>query len=249
MKRLFKKNRQRGFTLLETMLSVAIMVIISTMLLNGFAATMGYSYHTSVYAKSAASNYGYCMTSLSDLHSKNQYSNVDELGNEVLVKNNYYYAGAVALGKDSYTPTGAVAASSTSKVTIKFNAVEGSTVNAKGVDVLNPLNATEFAYTAVPTGLEVGGIIENASVAANRRTFFYYPTYNCDPDKIDSVSGDSLLNEAYLGHINIYLYNTGTYSGKYVWGYWPDTSDADTFVAVSTPFSMTPLADETEDEE
>ncbi len=246
MKRQFKTKRQQGFTLLETLLSVAIMVIISTMLLNGFAATMGYSYHTSVYSKSAASNYGYCMTSLSDLHSKNTPYEVDDEGNKTLLKNNYYYAGAVAMGKDSYTPAGAVSATSTSKVKITFNSVEGVTQNAYGVNLLNPLNATEFAYTAVPTGIDVGGVIENDSVAANRRTFFYYPTWNYDPSK---ESSSDLLNQAYLGHVNIYLYNAGTNKGKYVWGYLPDEGDLTSFVAVSTTFSMGPLAEESEESE
>ena len=219
MKRQFKTKRQQGFTLLETLLSVAIMVIISTMLLNGFAATMGYSYHTSVYSKSAASNYGYCMTSLSDLHSKNTPYEVDDE---------------------------AVSATSTSKVKITFNSVEGVTQNAYGVNLLNPLNATEFAYTAVPTGIDVGGVIENDSVAANRRTFFYYPTWNYDPSK---ESSSDLLNQAYLGHVNIYLYNAGTNKGKYVWGYLPDEGDLTSFVAVSTTFSMGPLAEESEESE
>ena len=39
-----------GFTLLEVILSVAIMLILTTMMMNGFAATMSYSYHTSVFA-------------------------------------------------------------------------------------------------------------------------------------------------------------------------------------------------------
>lgn len=245
MKRQFKRKGQQGFTLLETLLSVAIMVIISTMLLNGFAATMGYSYHTSVYSKSAASNYGYCMATLSDLHSKSEPYEVDADGNKTLLKNNYYYAGAVAMGKDTYTPAGAIGATSNSKVTIKFSAVEGVTVNASGVDVLNPLNATELAYTSIPTGIDVGGIIENDSVAANRRTFFYYPTYNYDPGKLSS---SDLLNQAYLGHVNIYLYNAGANKGKYVWGYLPDESDLTTFVAVSTPFSMGPLEDSESEE-
>ena len=38
-----------------------ILVVISTMLVNGFIATMGYSYQTSVYSKSGANNYAACM--------------------------------------------------------------------------------------------------------------------------------------------------------------------------------------------
>ena len=60
MKRVTKINIKAskvGFTLLEVVLSIAIMLILTTMMMNGFAATMSYSYHTSVFATTAASNY------------------------------------------------------------------------------------------------------------------------------------------------------------------------------------------------
>ena len=227
MKRLFKKKRQKGFTLLETLLSVAIMVIISTMLLNGFAATMGYSYHTSVYSKAAAQNYTSSMSTLSDLHGKSKSYETDG----TMVENNYYLAGAVALGKGSYG-----GASSTSTVVIDFQSQAGYTTNAASVDILNDLNAVEFAYTAVPTSINIGGTIDNTSVAANRRTFFYLPTWNYDPDKVEGAG--NLMTEAYLGHVNIYLINTGTNAGKYCWGYLTDNTDPSTFVPIGTPFTM-----------
>jgi len=233
MKRQFKIKKNKGFTLLETILSVAIMVIISTMLLNGFAATMGYSYHTSVYTKSAAANYSASMNTLSALHNANAPYEAD---GKTMKQNNYYYAGSVALDKDVYSPDGSTYANYTSGVTISFESKSGVTTNAAGSSVLNDLNAVEFAYKEVPSDLEVGGIIENASVAANRRTFFYYPTYNYDPTKIDSASDP--MNDAYLGHVNIYLINKGTNAGKYCWGYLTDNTDATTFVAVGTPFAM-----------
>jgi prepilin-type N-terminal cleavage/methylation domain-containing protein len=227
MKRLFKKKRQKGFTLLETLLSVAIMVIITTMLLNGFSATMGYSYHTSVYSKAAAQNYSSSMGTLSDLHGKSKAYETDGS----MVENNYAIAGAVALGKGSYG-----GANSTSKVKIEFTAQAGYTTNAAGVDVLNDLNAVEFAYTAVPTSIDIGGTIDNTSVAANRRTFFYLPTWNYDPDKIEGA-GDPMA-EAWLGHVNIYLINTGADKGKYCWGYLEDNTDPKSFVPIGTTFSM-----------
>lgn len=232
MKRQFKSKKSKGFTLLETILSVAIMVIISTMLLNGFAATMGYSYHTSVYAQSAASNYSSSMNTLSDLHDLNSAYEDDGVTKKI---NNYYIAGGLAEGKVAYVPDDG-ASYTASAVSIKFETKAGVTTNAAGASVLNGLNAVEFAYKEVPSDLDVGGIIENASVAANRRTFFYYPTNNYDPDVFESA-GD-LLNDAYLGHVNIYLINNGTNAGKYCWGYLTDNSDAKTFVAVGTPFSM-----------
>ena len=58
------KKTKRGFTLLETLLSVALLVIISAMMMNGFMASVNYSHNTSVYAKSAGSNYKEAMSKL-----------------------------------------------------------------------------------------------------------------------------------------------------------------------------------------
>ena len=58
------KKTKRGFTLLETLLSVALLVIISSMLMNGFMSTINYSHNTSVYAKSASTNYKKAMSDL-----------------------------------------------------------------------------------------------------------------------------------------------------------------------------------------
>jgi prepilin-type N-terminal cleavage/methylation domain-containing protein len=43
-----KIKNKKGFTLLETLLSVAILVIISSMMINGFMATITYSHNSSV---------------------------------------------------------------------------------------------------------------------------------------------------------------------------------------------------------
>ena len=64
MRRVTKRNNKKGFTLVETLLATFILVVISTMLVNGFIATMGYSYQTSVYSKSGANNYAVCMDKL-----------------------------------------------------------------------------------------------------------------------------------------------------------------------------------------
>ena len=50
-----KKNK-KGFTLLEVILAVAIMLIASTMILQGFIATLVYSANTALYAKTGAGN-------------------------------------------------------------------------------------------------------------------------------------------------------------------------------------------------
>ena len=65
-----KKRNKKGFTLLETLLSVALLVIISTMMMNGFMATINYSHNTSVQAKSASSNQSSAMSDLAGYASK-----------------------------------------------------------------------------------------------------------------------------------------------------------------------------------
>ena len=65
MKRVIKTAGRKGFTLVETLLATFILVVISTMLVNGFIATMGFSYQTSVYSKSGANNYGLAMDKIS----------------------------------------------------------------------------------------------------------------------------------------------------------------------------------------
>lgn len=66
MRRVIKKSNKKGFTLVETLLATFILVVISTMLVNGFIATMGYSYQTSVYSKSGANNYAACMNKIAE---------------------------------------------------------------------------------------------------------------------------------------------------------------------------------------
>ena len=66
MKRVVKQSNKKGFTLVETLLATFILVVVSTMLVNGFIATMGYSYQTSIYSKSGANNYAACMNKIAD---------------------------------------------------------------------------------------------------------------------------------------------------------------------------------------
>lgn len=235
MKRLLKIKIKTGFTLLETLLSVAIMVIISSMLLNGFGATMGYSYHTSVYTKAAAANYSGCMNTLSSLH-----ANSNPYGPTGMAVNNYAIVGQIAYkGSGSYNSS-----SSAKPITISFDVSSAVTTNGAGTAVLNDLNAVEFAYTAIPSVVEIKGVIENDSAAANRKTFFYIPTQNYDPAKIGSEQNlNQMINEAYLGHVGIYLINSDKFgddvkSGEYCWGYLPNPTDAASFVPIGSSFSM-----------
>ena len=57
MKRFNKNfNRKCGFTLLETMLGIAILLIASTMIFRGLMTIFQYSYDTTVFSKVAANN-------------------------------------------------------------------------------------------------------------------------------------------------------------------------------------------------
>ena len=57
MRSVNKTNSKKGFTLLEVMLSVALLTIVSTMIMTGFLATMNYSSNNSVYARLGSKNY------------------------------------------------------------------------------------------------------------------------------------------------------------------------------------------------
>ncbi len=64
MKRFIKLRSRKGFTLVETILATFILFVVSSMLVNGFIAAIGYSYQTSIYNKSGSDNYGVCMTDI-----------------------------------------------------------------------------------------------------------------------------------------------------------------------------------------
>lgn len=57
---------KKGFTLLEIVLAVAILMIMSTALVQGFLSTLQYSYDTSLYLRMSKSNYGRAVSNLSN---------------------------------------------------------------------------------------------------------------------------------------------------------------------------------------
>ena len=57
---------KKGFTLLEIVLAVAILMIMSTALVQGFLSTLQYSYDTSLYLRMSKSNYGRAVSDLSN---------------------------------------------------------------------------------------------------------------------------------------------------------------------------------------
>ena len=57
---------KKGFTLLEIVLAVSILMIMSTALVQGFLSTLQYSYDTSLYLRMSKSNYGRAVSDLSN---------------------------------------------------------------------------------------------------------------------------------------------------------------------------------------
>ncbi len=53
----FNKNTKKGFTLLEVMLAVAIMAFASTMIMEGFIATMNCSRNSTIYSRVGSTHY------------------------------------------------------------------------------------------------------------------------------------------------------------------------------------------------
>ncbi len=51
MKIFSKKKNKRGFTLLETMLSVALLLIVTTMVYEGFMSTLQYAFNTQIHER------------------------------------------------------------------------------------------------------------------------------------------------------------------------------------------------------
>jgi type II secretory pathway pseudopilin PulG len=153
MKRRIKRLNRKGFTLVETLLSAVILVVISTMLFNGFIATMGFSYQTSVYVKSGANNYTACMNEVA------QWSHLENTGAD----------GREARGKAYYTANG------NSATPLKFDC-------GSWPYTLEELNVEIIAYTdlklTVPNtvnGYEFSP--NNESLADNRKAIVYYPEY------------------------------------------------------------------------
>lgn len=156
MKRFVKIINRKGFTLVETLLAVFILVVVSTMLINGFITTMAYSYQTSVYSKSGGNNYKACMNTLSRW---NHYDNIGDDGREAHGQN---YMNAA------------------NKHTLVFNT--GSwPATFEDLNVAIEEN-TDLSYT-VPGTVRYGAkdyTPTNDSYADNRKVIVYYPEYCAD---------------------------------------------------------------------
>lgn len=151
--RLFKKKSSRmGFTLLEVVLSVAIMLVLTTMMMNGFAATMSYSFHTSVFASTAAANYDKVLTNIAKAVKADRaaFRDLPTYANE---------AGEVEITLDQ-----TIASVPGNKFTVRvFKATDGAAA------------ANTNGYRSVAETWE-SGTKADGSYANNRTSFYFRPT-------------------------------------------------------------------------
>ena len=160
MKRVTKINSCKGFTLVETLLAVFILIVVSTMLINGFIATMAYSYQTSVYSKSGANNYKACMNTLARW---NHYDNLGDDGREAAGQNYINKVNKHILTFDT--------GDRTATFEDLYVAVEAK--NNLSLTVPGTVRYGAVDYTPNDT--------TNNSYADNHKVFVYYPEY-CSSD-------------------------------------------------------------------
>jgi len=204
MKRLSKIKTKKGFTLLETLLATCILVIIGSMLMEGFITAMGYSYNSSVYSRSAAYNSKLCVEKLA-VWSRNADGvagvSVAIDGTITTTAEDYPYR---AVGTRGYNETGGYLNLKQITFTGGLGTVRIATWNETNVnDTLSANNLSKFSAETIKGNTN--------AVADNRIIFFYYPTVNGQP-------GDS-----YFGNTHVYLKDGTTL----VWGY-DDPSQTDT---------------------
>ena len=162
MKKMIKFQKRKGFTLVETILAVFILVVISTMLINGFVTTMGYSYQTAIYSKSAAMNYSLCMNETGKWNKKSNYL---DGGREATMANGV--GNNITTGTLTFIPGSEYSSIEDLNVAIdKRTTLEG--VVPGSLPYMDP----RFAPT--DTG--------NTSYVDNRTTFYYYPEYCADAE-------------------------------------------------------------------
>lgn len=192
MKRFSKLKTKKGFTLLETLLATCILVIIGSMLMEGFITAMGYSYNSSVYSRSAAYNSQLCIKQMAEWSSKaDGVSSLNDDGSENTESNPYKAVGKWAYDNGQLTAADRRQITFTSLGTVSVAVYEQKNV-ATGDGNLTNFTAEKIKNNA------------NA-VADNRTVLFYFPTcVGSNPD-----------TQSYFGNTNVYLVN-GT---EYWWGY------------------------------
>ena len=214
MKRFSKLKNKKGFTLLETLLATCILVIVSSMLMQGFITAMGYSYNSSVYSRSASYNSQLCVTQLAEWSKRAD--GVASINNDgsINAENRPYYE----VGKVGYNQTG----SFSNLKTIKFGtlgSVRVAVYEQKDVNDDDGIAPDMIQGSSSIGGFSAETIVSNPNAVANNRTIlFYYPTNNGeDPSR------------PYFGNTHVYLQNGSTY----VWGY-DDPTQPDGVKVLST---------------
>ena len=196
MKRFTKIKSKKGFTLLETLLATAILVIIGSMLMEGFITAMGFSYNSSVYSRSAAYNSQLCITQLAKW---SQYADNIASYDTSTSTNVTLDAAYKDVGKYGWDQTNHY----TALKTISF---EGGVSGGN----LGKIRVAVYEQKDVNTGsnnlnsFSGESIKGNTNVYADNRTIlFYYP----------EVNGN--WGDTYFGNTHVYVKADGTY----VWGY------------------------------
>jgi len=164
MKKINKLAGAKGFTLVETMLGVFILVTVSTMLINGFVTTMAYSYQTSIYSKSGANNYKACMNNVARWSHLN---NTGSDGREAAAIDRGYYNGNVQKNLTFITGGNAIESLYVAEV-----ARTDLTLTVPGTVMYGSTDYTP----------------NNASYADNHKALLYYPQY-CQAPGNDASKG------------------------------------------------------------
>lgn len=199
MKRFSKLKNKKGFTLLETLLATCILVIVSSMLMQGFITAMGYSYNSSVYSRSAAYNSQLCVTQLAEWSKRaDGVASINSDGSINDETRPYYDVGSKA-----YYQTGSFA----NLKTIKFGTlgtIRVAVYEQKDVNDDDGVAPDMIQGASNISGFNAEQIANPNAVADNRTILFYYPTNNGeDPSR------------PYFGNTHVYLQNGTTL----VWGY------------------------------
>ena len=187
MKRFSKLKNKKGFTLLETLLATAILVIIGSMLMEGFITAMGYSYNSSVYSRSAAYNSNLCVTQLSkwSMYADNVKSKSGSTLNELDPKSKF--SGSSTIWQTPYADVGEYAR----KDSRTSNLASPQTLNFSGGGVagysLGKIRVAVYEKSNVAPGTadlskfnkeKISSGLTNDAVADNRTILFYFPTNN-----------------------------------------------------------------------
>lgn len=165
MKIFKKKNNKKGFTLVEVMLSVAIMAIASLMIMQGFLSTMNLAHNSSVYSRVGGTNYQAAVQKMST------YSGMSARDTTDTANNRYRQLASdsdVTIGGAGVRLTFAANVTDVSNPSYRIAGWRFTMSSSDGANVLG--NASE-SYNSTDS---------SQSYSANRTSFFYAARYVCD---------------------------------------------------------------------